>query len=245
VRTLAERGLCVEPGALVARVPLVSAYMVGLARKARYFERNMAFTNRRRWRSLLDEPYIEDWVNNLQEFLALATQHSFLLYTVNPPCLVDVGDAREYRELYVRRSRLTRLHAHYQAVSKSRIAKALRVSARWIPCLDAAQRFAAVAGDDRLALFRDELHLTPRGDALLGEHLAAMLATDARFLAAYEGCGYGESDSPGEADLAQWKEDTRCVDPKIARLVASIVSDLKDGRPIDPGDIPDDMYTMY
>lgn len=244
--TLAERELGVAPGALLARIPLVSVYLVGLDWKRARFKKEMAFNNRDRWKSLMGRRYIEAWVDNLHGFCRLATDRGFLLYTIDPPCLVGMDDKYPDRSAYIQRSRLTKLYADYQAVSKARIRNVLQTSAPALPCVDVAGMFASIAGEERARLFRDEIHLTPAGDALFAAYLAGSLADDADFVSRYENTNLTRTNVDfASLEPGDWKVRASAIEPYVGRFVSGVMAELKDGKPGDPADVSEDMYTTY
>ncbi len=244
VRSLAERELCVAPGSMLARLPFVCTYLFGHALRKRYFARHMAFTNRDRWRALLSDRYIDAWMNNLDGFCRLSIRRRFLLFTIDPPCLVGMDDERRHRELYIRQSRLTPLYADYQAVSKQRISHALDAAAAVVPCAKAGEFFASKKGESRLPLFRDEIHLTPAGDAMLGDYIASRLLADGEFRARYAD-GRGDSNvDPVALASDEWRHRAVELNGQVSRFVASATADLRH-RASGDLDVPEDRYTTF
>lgn len=149
------------------------------------FVPNMNFRNPARWRVLLRDEYIAAWVDNLLAMAAAAEAGGIMLYTLDVPGLVGMADAREERKIYIENTRLTSLYADYQAFSRQRIIQVLGAIAPVIPRLDLEPDFRDHRGMDRMALYYDEIHLTPRGNAILGERLAGHLLRDEAFLSRY------------------------------------------------------------
>ncbi len=149
--------------------------------KEQVFALQMNFNNPKRWEVLLRNDYIVAWFDNLIAMARLAQERNIQLFTIDYPGLVELADTPEDRQTYVANSRLTPLYADYQAVSKRKISRTLKECAPLIPCLDCTQDFNAFEGEERLALFHDEIHMTPQGNALFAKILCAKLMSTESF----------------------------------------------------------------
>jgi hypothetical protein len=183
VRNVREQHhLCCPPSPLLSNAALLSTYMaVHAFLKRVVFLRNMSFDNPTRWRSLVSNDYITAWFDNMMATAELAQAYGILLYNVNLPALPCLNDDEQTRRLYVARTRLTPRFAHYQSISKARIAHTLRTAAPCIPCLDLDADIERVRGVGRLAWFDDEMHTSVTGSRVMAEHLARHLLSDPAF----------------------------------------------------------------
>lgn len=136
--------------------------------RERFLKSKMAFTVPERWLTLKRQEYMQDWFDNVVEAGELCAGRGVRLFLVDYPSLVRVDDDPASRKAYVKGTRLTPLHADYQALSKARIDDFFSLVRGSLPVLDGAAPFRGVGGTERLALFSDELHLTPAGEARLG-----------------------------------------------------------------------------
>ena len=143
----------------------------------RYFRRliclknNMSFSNRGRWQVLLDDRYLKNWYDNIWEISKVCKKHNIRLFLTNYPCLVDLNDKSNEREIYINNSRLNYKFANYQAFSKARINEFLNIISEHLDILDGLKFIREIKGEDRLNLFSDEIHLTAKGEELLAESI--------------------------------------------------------------------------
>lgn len=226
---------------------MVRAYLKNLV-----FSPNMRFDNPDRWKVLMDTRYILAWVENMIELAGLAARHGLLLYTMDYPGLVSLGDSSEERDTYVKNSRLSDLYADYQAVSKKRISHVLSELASVIPCLDVEEDFARYRGEERLALFYDEIHFTPEGCSLFAEALGRRLIRDRDFQMRYEKRKNNETTDTNvklePRRVAEIREKTKHNKPYLERFVSKRCEALKSkgkGASDDAMEVPHDRYTTF
>jgi hypothetical protein len=188
VRNVREQHhLCCPPNRFLSNARLLSVYMgVHAFMKRVFFLRNMSFENPARWMVLKQAAYISAWFENMILSAHLAADRGIMFYNVNFPSLVDVNDTVEEREIYVNNSRLSELFANYQAISKRRFTRTLQLLRPVLPCLDIDVGLQERKAVDRLSLFDDEMHTTPRGNALIGSYLASLLLADDDFHRRYD-----------------------------------------------------------
>ena len=150
-------------------------------RKKYIFSSNMSFTNPKRWNVLNSLDYKDAWMNNLMEFATLAKDNNILMYTVDSPCLVNLSDSSEERNIYLKNSRLNSLFADYQSISKKIISQILKVFNQVVPRIDCNLDFVRFKGAERLNLFIDEIHLSAEGNNILANTISQSLLKDKAF----------------------------------------------------------------
>lgn len=226
---------------------MVQAYLKNLV-----FSPNMRFDNPDRWKVLADNRYILAWVDNMVDIAGLAARHGLLLYTMDYPGLVGLGDSSEERDIYVKNSRLSDLYADYQAVSKKRISHVLSELDPVIPCLNVEEDFALCRGEERMELFYDEIHLTPKGCSLFADALGRKLARDRAFQMRYE--KRKNRDTTGTnvrlepRRVAEMRENVKKNKPYLERFVLKRCEALKSkrkGTSDDAMEVPHDRYTTF
>jgi hypothetical protein len=182
-----QHHLCCPPSRLLSNAGLLSVYMtVHALLKRLIFLRNMSFSNPNRWRVLQKSDYIGAWFDNMVSSARLALQYDIVFFNINFPSLVDLRDSQADRDTYIGSTRLTELFAQYQAISKERFSKVMLTTDPLIPCLDLDQRIRDLTGTARLALFDDEMHTSPEGNRILGEHLSDILVDNVKFRERYD-----------------------------------------------------------
>jgi lysophospholipase L1-like esterase len=238
VRNVREQHhLCCPPSRLLSRTSQLSVYMaVHAFLKRVVFLRNMSFDNPARWRSLAANDYITAWFDNMIATAELAQAHGILLYNVNLPALPCLDDDEQTRRLYVASTRLTPRFAHYQSISKARIAHTLRATAACIPCLDLDADIEHVRGAGRLAWFDDEMHTSVAGSRVMAEHIAGHLRSDATFRRRHEHPGLRASNvSLDKAQIAEIRGALTRGNPVTDAAVSAVIQQLKlenqDARP--------------
>lgn len=218
-------------------------------RREKLLGRAMAFTSPERWLTLKSKEYLRDWFDNVLEFARLCEEKGISLYMVDYPCLVAAGDAPAERAAYVAGSRLTKLHAHYQAFSKARIEAFLGVLSRGIHVLDGAAPFRGLAPADKLALFSDELHLSPQGEELLAEALAGQLAARPELRAPAAGARPPRAALKPGCDLESLRACRETIgtnSKELANDIDLVRNSLLRGRvSAAGGELPSDRYTTY
>lgn len=231
---------------------LVWFFVVQAYLKNQVFSPNMRFNNPDRWKVLTDSRYVSAWVENMMAIAGLAAQNGILLYTVDYPGLVGLGDSSEEREVYVRNTRLSDLYADYQAVSKKRISHVLAEINPVIPCLDVEEDFASYRGEDRMDLFYDEIHLTSKGCSLFAEGLGRRLTQNQDFQVRYEqrksSVGSGSNVELDPHRIAEIKQNVERNKPYLDRFVLKRCEALnrkKKGALEDSMEIPHDRYTTF
>lgn len=143
----------------------------------RYFRRliclknNMSFSNKARWKVLLDDRYLKNWYDNIWEISKVCKKNNIRLFLTNYPCLVDLNDKSDDREVYTTNSRLNYKFANYQAFSKARINEFFKIISENLYVLDGLKFSKDIKGEDRLSLFSDEIHLTAKGEELLADSI--------------------------------------------------------------------------
>lgn len=203
--------------------------------RERMLREKMAFDVPARWETLKSREYPRAWFDNIREAAELCAARGVRLYLVDYPCLVTLGEPPREREEAMRGSRLTPLHAAYQACSKARIEHTLSVAGAHVPVLDGAAPFRGLPPEDKRGLFSDELHLTPAGEALLGDAVAQALAGALRREPGLRPEGMGAA------------RERVGVNPKpLAMEIDRARSGLLAGRSgAVSGELPSDRYTNY
>ena len=248
-----EYNLYIPPNRLLSsRTSLTWFLMVQAYCRNVIFSHNMRFTNGNRWRVLNDLRYIRAWFENMTEMARIAEEKDLLLYNINYPGLVGLGDSSEEREVYVRNSRLTGLFADYQAVSKKRIFHVLSAMNPMIPCLDVEEDFKPYRGKDRLGFFYDEIHLTETGCSVFAEKLGQRLIGDDAFRARCKAkTGDGEIRSNVNVEPGTVKDIRRKISqnrPYLERFVLKRIEALtarKKGILDESMEVPHDRYTTF
>lgn len=240
-----EHMLYSPPSRLLSSDRFFTAFLaIQAVRKKFIFKRNMSFRNPRRWRGLLRREYIHAWVENMLEIARIAREKGTLLYTVDYPGLVSMDDTDSDREVYVGGSRLTPRYADYQAVSKERISEALSLCSPVIPVIRAVEDFASYAGKERLPLFLDEIHLTPRGNALLGKAVASRLIADPEFQVRYANASK-TSNVHFDASIREILTEAGRNGYGMERFVRRVIEELEGGHGGGTADIPTERYTTF
>ncbi len=139
------------------------------------FKKTMSCLNPSRWHALRASDYIEHWFGNIMSMAKLASQMGIKLYTINPPCLSDIQDAPADREFYEKHTGLNGFFLDYQAISKKRIQKVILEAGRIVPFIDAEMGLQNLRGPERLGLFYDEIHHSPKGHGYLARLIAENL----------------------------------------------------------------------
>ena len=245
VRSFEERELCRPKSDLLAKLPFVAPYLIALNMKEKYFKDVMAFTNPERWRALLRSDYLYGWIDNIFSFLKICSERNIALYLVNPPCLVGFEDSPTDRATYINGSRLSVMHSNYQAVSKARISKVIHSLKSVAPCIDIERSFEGIRGEDRVKLFRDEMHLTPEGDRLVAKIVAKTLRDD--LFEAGDGFSFKarNKDIGFKEDIDRIRKIAVEVDEPLGRFAASILRELKEHEKDVGDEVPEDMYTTF
>lgn len=163
-------------------VPLASLWsrfatlfvLIKSVRRKIVFASHMNFGSAMRWRRLILEDWRRSWASNLNEVIKAASEKGVLVALVDYPGLVSLSDAPDDRAEYVANSRLSTLHADYQALSKSLISTFMRQLNPQLPVLDGAAGFRT-HGSERLEYFLDDIHLSGKGNALLAKSIVSEL----------------------------------------------------------------------
>ncbi|MDP7368585.1 MAG: SGNH/GDSL hydrolase family protein [Candidatus Pacebacteria bacterium] len=156
-------------------------YLMQVYFKDIIFNKNMKFSNWERWNCLKQKKYLISWFDNLVSFAEGSQRKKIKLYTINCPGLCDFDDSIDERKIYIDNTRLTELYADYQAVSKRQIGRTFERTSHVIPCIDAEKEMVGIRGKERLELFIDEIHMSPKGNTLLGKIIAKKLLEDKNF----------------------------------------------------------------
>ena len=238
-----ERMLYCPPSRFLSSPRFLSKLLaVQALRKKFVFNRTMSFQNPGRWQMLRRREYIAAWVENLISMAQIAQQKNFLLYTVDYPSLVSLQDTDKDRAAYVASSRLTPLFARYQAIAKARISQALSLCADMIPPLT-VQDLPQV-GTDRVELFHDEMHLSPKGNAWLGRAVAEKLLKDPAFLARCKAPGRSNV-SLDPAVLEHIRAEAGRNPYSLEQLIGVIIDTLRGPQVKNDAEIPADRYTTF
>lgn len=144
--------------------------LVKSVRRAMVFASRMNFGSADRWKRLIQEDWRKSWASNLNQVVKAASEKGALVALVDYPGLVSLYDAPDDRAEYVANSRLSTLHAEYQALSKSLISSFMRQLNTGMPVLDGASGFDMV-GAERLEYFLDDIHLSSKGNRLLAKSI--------------------------------------------------------------------------
>ena len=65
--------------------------------KKHVFSPHMDFRNPRRWMAMLQNEYIAAWVENMHAIAVIAAKEDMLVYNIDYPGLVSLGDSAEER----------------------------------------------------------------------------------------------------------------------------------------------------
>lgn len=175
------------PHPILSNIPLISIFLAIQAFfREFYFTRNMNFTNPKRWKAFARNDYIVAWFDNMIDIAKAVKEKESLVYNVSYPLLVDMADTLEDRKVYITGSRLTSLHADYQAISKSKISRTFNVMSKIMPVLKPDELMSDYKDKERISLFTDELHMTPKGNKIFAECLCEKLIADPAFQERYE-----------------------------------------------------------
>jgi lysophospholipase L1-like esterase len=204
------------------------------------FKKNMSFQNPRRWESLRARDYVVAWTQNMLKIAAIAQSKNVMLYTINYPGLVSMHDTDDDRALYVQNTRLSPRYADYQAIAKERIENTLTICNRVIPMIDTMHDFTSITGQDRLQLFFDEIHMTPRGNQKLAESIARLLIEDPSFQKRYASPANPHTNITSDAVL----RDAGHNDPSIEKSITDALDQLVGGRKR-AADVPTERYTTF
>ena len=145
------------------------------------FARNMSFDNRERWNVLRKPDYLRAWFDNMVSITRIARENNILVFALDFPGLTDVSDLPQHREAYVQQTRLTHPYADYQAISKKRISNTLKLMEPILHTLRADAAFENIAGEDKLRLFLDEIHLSAAGNDLFASTVSRLLLLEPQF----------------------------------------------------------------
>ncbi|MBU43840.1 MAG: hypothetical protein CMN76_11520 [Spirochaetaceae bacterium] len=226
-------------------------WMLSLALLRRHFGRlrilgkRMSFTAIDRWSVLQSREYILAWLQNIREIEKLCRAHGVELWMVRYPGLVSFGDSAEDLKAYIDGSRLTYWHAMYQAIARERVNQFLDLLLPSVPVIDGTLPFTA-RGEARLALFSDEIHLTPLGESLLGACVADALIN--RLQASERGDTKDSvNSSSGDRERIPIGIESQAGrnSQELAALIARLRAQLKAQDSEGSDEIPTDMYTTY
>lgn len=228
----------------------ILSFYLGLQQyfKKLVFNRNMNFQNPERWKVLKNREYILAWFDNLAEFAKMADQNRILLYTVDYPGLVDFSDEKSDRQFYVEHSRLTDWYGDYQAVSKKRISRTLEEASPIIPLLSAQKSFADIRRQERLSLFHDEIHMTPRGNRLFAESIGDLLMGNDEFKKRYENGIFFSNVRIDDALISRIRNQLATNPAYLDRFIDEKIDQLEgrtQSRATTQNEIPADRYTTF
>jgi len=155
------------------------------------FKRKMSFKNVDRWRCLLSHKYLESWYLNIKEIASLCEKNNILLFTLDYPSLVNVGDSEIERQFFLQHpnfaNRITPDFADYQAISKLGISYFLKDISDLVPNLDASEFVKQMNGEQRANQFGDEIHFSTVGCSNFGSCVAQLISTNQDFVSRYNG----------------------------------------------------------
>jgi len=247
-----EYNLYCPPNKFLSNTVLLSLFLLIQAYlKSQVFIPNMRFTNPNRWKVLQNPIYVLSWFDNLVEIAKIALEKNILLYTIDPPGLVNLGDSYQDRQYYIRNSRLTPLYADYQAVSKKIISHVLFETSKLIPCLNVDEDFLNYKGPERVKLFYDEIHLTAKGGRLLAESIGNKLIQNEAFKKRYELANDKAGISNVEfhdSTVQQIRDTIKKNKPYIDWFINSKVNELRNQATritVDSSEVPRDRYTTF
>lgn len=143
-------------------------------RRRRVFASRMNFGSATRWRGLIQESWRKSWASNVSQVVKAASKRGAVVALIDYPGLVSLHDAPDDREEYIANTRMSPLHAEYQALSKSLISSLMRQLGPKIPVLDGSAGFDMV-GPERLEYFLDDIHLSGKGNGLLAKLIVSDL----------------------------------------------------------------------
>ncbi|OGN10606.1 MAG: hypothetical protein A3J46_05355 [Candidatus Yanofskybacteria bacterium RIFCSPHIGHO2_02_FULL_41_11] len=238
------------PHPILSNIPFISIFLaIQTFFREFYFTRNMSFTNPKRWKAFARNDYIVAWFDNMIDIAKAAKAKGSLVYNVSYPLLVDMADAQEDRSAYIASSRLTSLHADYQAISKGKISRTFKVMSKIISVLEPDELMFDHKGAERISLFTDELHMTPKGNKIFAECLCKKLIADPAFQEHYRNYDHAqESNVNLNRDLVkETREALKDNSPFLDRLISEKVRMLeaKSGKRSKISEVPEDQYTTF
>jgi hypothetical protein len=155
------------------------------------FKRKMSFKNVGRWRCLLSHKYLESWYLNIEEIASLCEKNNILLFTLDYPALVSVGDSEIERHFFLQHpnfaNRITPDFADYQAISKLGIGYFLKDISDLVPNLDASKFVNQMDSEQRASQFGDEIHFSTAGCKNFGNYVAQLISINPDFVSRYNG----------------------------------------------------------
>ena len=238
------------PHPILSNIPFISILLATQAFfREFYFTRNMSFTSPRRWKTFARNDYIVAWFDNMIDIAKAAKEKASLVYNVSYPLLVDMADTPEDRKVYITDSRLTSLHADYQAISKSKISRTFNVMSKIVPVLKPDELMSDHKGIERISLFTDELHMTPKGNKIFAECLCKKLIADSAFQERYRNYDrVQESNVNLNREIVKEAQKTlKDNSPFLGRLISEKIRMLeaKVGKKNKIPEVPEDQYTTF
>ncbi|HEY4475029.1 MAG TPA: GDSL-type esterase/lipase family protein [Candidatus Paceibacterota bacterium] len=238
------------PHPILSSIPLISIFLAVQAFfREFYFTRNMSFTNPKRWKALARNDYIVAWFDNMIDIAKAAKEKESLVYNVSYPLLVDMADVWEDRNAYITGSRLTSLHADFQAISKGKISRTFNVMSNIVPVLKPDELMSDHRGTERISLFTDELHMTPKGNKIFAECLCEKLIADPAFQERYRKHDHvRESNVNLSYDMVKEAAETlKENSPFLDRLISEKIRmlEMKAGKRSKISEVPEDQYTTF
>ena len=210
-----EKYLFIPPNRLLADThSLLFHLLMRLVFKNFVFDRQMPFTNPRRWACLERPEYLAAWFDNLVEFARVAAAHQVSLRLIDPPCLVETHEAQT-----------APLKTQYLAASQVRNQALIRAAGEFIPVIDAAGDWRRLSVTERAPLFHDYIHMTAVGNRRLAESIGQTLLAESWF------------DTPRPANLkppvlptaeilAKLKTQAITNDAELGKLISDKISEL-------------------
>lgn len=122
--------------------------------------------------------WVVAWKKNIHEIVDSARQHGIKIVSIDYPCLAREAAGNTEKRTIFQNTRVNdeRIFSFW-VKAKEFLSYHLHLigNEENIPTIEASKYFENFQGQERVSLFTDEMHLTEKGNKLLGEYLAGQL----------------------------------------------------------------------